>query len=167
MLVVDMFAYGMLLHALLNPGTEPFFREIEEDDFFRESFEVSDVAAIANVYNNEKFAKFWEKFATPQMECWGRLMWVYLDCAQINPERRPTPSTVIDILNCVPTSRILKYSQQSSILKEDRKYAQRIHDNEPTCDEEIENDGINACVFLALKICYSFEQSDNEIGGYF
>ena len=164
MLVVDMFAYGMLLHALLNPGTEPFFRELEEDDF-RESFEVSDVNAIADVYNNEEYARFWDKFIRPQMECWGRLMWVYLDCAQINPERRPTPSAVIDVLNCWSNPRVLKYSQQSSILMQDREFAQRMHDNEPTRGEEVENDGINACVFLALKICFSFEQCDNEIGG--
>ena len=101
------------------------------DVFYYRDIKTANVLASNTHYSlrNSECLRNMRKFARNlllQMECWGRSMWVYLVCAQINPERTPTPSTVIDVLNCESNPFVLKYSRQYSIVMQDRIYAQRI-----------------------------------------
>ena len=112
-----------------------------------QEFERSDVAAVGEMHDNGQYASFSESLIDPQMQNWGRLVWIYLDCAKMNPEKRPTLSVVKNVLSSYCNTVPLKYSQQSAIVMNDEEFARSVELGSLNAATKVVNHGINACAF--------------------
>ena len=97
MMSADIFSFGLLVHALINLN-EPFMIEVVEDQSFAEDFEISDIKVIGECYDNGKYPKFSNQLIKHQMFHWGRLLWVYFECLELVPDKRPTPDDIVRLM---------------------------------------------------------------------
>ncbi len=186
---VDMWAYGMVLFNLINPGLKhPFQINMQTNQF----------AGKTPSQLLEKFARSKEKpihqqkYAEKQASEWWCLVNIYESCTVFEPSLRPSAEDVINILSkvrnlttqreadtaseevavCESKQIHLRVCQTSFIESRDRHVAaeQQLIENSPSSSPSdmystercLRDDGTNTCAFLCLKIAHNIFTNSNS-----
>lgn len=159
--MADIWSLGMVAYSMINPNLlRPYCEESE---------------SLGTAFNSEILKFFMQqqrlpkhntKYEALQVTEWWQLEETFHLCTQFDPNLRPTAVEVLSMLTDDLESSLvvksLKVSQNTALEISDSKLALQLGGNEGSLDvfEQPfpENDGTNACVFLAIGIGDAFLQ---------
>lgn len=177
----DVWALGMVFFVVANPSFKyPYMEEIEQESI---SFPVKKSKNILeDLIRQQRRPHFSPKYEILQATSWKHTIELHEMCTDFNKEKRITTidtvcSFIRDTEVAVPCDQYnFQVSQGSALEQHHQGMAQKIAigvDIRSTeASRSVVNDGTNACIFLALKICDAIlsrtEKNDNlgeEISG--
>ena len=154
----DVWSFGMTLHCLINPGIDHPY-----------SYNCSEIGrkltlkTLIEYVKDEKLPKHEPKYEYLRVLEWWQINEVLLACLSFDSNCRPSASEMETLLSASQsydaslTFYPLSVSQSTALEEADKKLAQKIGSifKEPQLQHVAtpENDGTNACAFIALAIC--------------
>jgi serine/threonine protein kinase len=154
----DVWSLGLLSFSVINPNLSSPYRKVIEElgvDFSLDT--------MKEIMTDEKLPVHDNKYESIRVAEWWQAEELFSRCCRFDPELRPSIEELIPIVNINdPEASLditqLSVSQSSALEIADELISQQAvinagqdlaHENRP------ENDGTNACTFLALAICDS------------
>ena len=164
----DVWSFGMTLHCLINPGIDHPY-----------SYNCSEIGrkltlkTLIEYVKDEKLPKHEPKYEYLRVLEWWQINEVLLACLSFDSNCRPSASEMETLLSASQsydaslTFYPLSVSQSTALEEADKKLAQKIGSifKEPQLQHVAtpENDGTNACAFIALAICNWFLGTETTV----
>jgi serine/threonine protein kinase len=153
----DIWSLGMLAYTLLNPNVlYPYCKEANATSGLLSE------SKLKSFMDNEQLLTHDEKYELMRITEWWQIAEVFKMCTKFRPTERPDASEIVKELNpgdpeASLTIKGFRVSQNTALDNADCETANRIHAEVGTPGSKTDgqlpdNDGTNACVFLALKI---------------
>ena len=166
--MADIWSLGIIAYSMINPNLSCPYRQESE------SLETVFNSGIMKLFmQQQRLPKHDTKYEALRVTEWWQLEEIFHLCAKFEPNFRPTASEVsyrltADLKSCL-VLKSLKISQNTALEVADCELAFQLHDTNkrcPTSQEQPipENDGTNACVFLAMGIGDAFLQRVQQPG---
>ncbi|KAK3701238.1 hypothetical protein QZH41_003200 [Actinostola sp. cb2023] len=159
----DMWALGMTLFVLLNPGTKyPYKREFEQPRDHRKSVIDQLEILLKNKQHPVELLKYQHQHSTN----WYTIYKIYEACTSFDARARPDVSTVLKLLDQENRDTSINHhlhgSQASALEYHDEMVARNIqrgkHASDIVAAPPIHSDGTNACAFLSMMIAHKIHQ---------
>ena len=159
----DMWALGMTLFVLLNPGSKyPYKREFEQPRDHRKSM----IDQLEILLKNQQHPVEPLKYQHQHSTNWYTIYKIYEACTSFDARARPDVSTVLKMLDQdykdTSINHHLRGSQASALEYHDEMVARNVQHGKHTSDivaaPPIHNDGTNACAFLSVMIAHKIHQ---------
>lgn len=151
----DIWSLGMLAYAIINPNLQhPYCKEAEKarGQLFDHT--------LKSFMKREQLPTHDTKYETHRITEWWQIEEIFNTCAKFEANERPAASKIAKDLNLDNPEASLNIkccsiSQNTALENADSEAQKRMQNCEASdvCEERPENDGTNACVFLALRIC--------------
>lgn len=161
----DIWSLGILAYAVINPNLiNPYYKEADALG------SPLTMEIMKSFMQSQLFPTHDAKYELHRVTLWWQIEEIFNSCAKFDPSERPAISEIAQGLNVkdLEESLIVKglnISQNTALENADSDVAHRIQYNTSDLlemDHEIpQNDGTNACVFLALKICDIFIRNES------
>ena len=164
----DIWSLGILAYAAINPNLiNPYYKEAEVLD----SPLTMDTMKL--FVREKQLPSHDPKYESHRITEWWQIDEIFEMCAKFEPSLRPSTSEIVQVLSCqnLEESLLVKcfnVSQSTAVEKKDSKIAKKLQASKiaeidvSTGPDVIENDGTNACAFLALRVCDIFLQNVKE-----
>ena len=110
----DIWSFGLVLHALMNPGSPPMYAEIEEYCDQADDFINSFLIPVTKFYANNHAPSMMEEYQQLRARHWGRVFVAYIKCTHMDATKRITALEAVDMLGS-PVVQSFSYSQMSAI----------------------------------------------------
>ena len=166
---MDTWAYGMILFVLANPTLKyPYEKELILEK--ERNALTPAVDALQDILRRSQRPKCSEQYEVQQATVWNDILQLHQQCTDFDESRRIiSMKDVVSKLESAPLSSLCHYfnlrnSQSTAVEVKDQEVAEMltrgVASSSTVQDDAVPNDGTNACVFLALKICDVVLSSD-------
>ncbi len=158
--MADIWSLGILAYAMVNPNLSyPYWKECESSDAMLNEDVMKDFMQKHQLPSHDP------KYEVLRATEWWIIEDIYDLCAKFDPSLRPTALHVLRTVGFEESLVIqkLRVSQSSAIEQADLNFALNVNDISSTKnlnEHQIppQNDGTNACTFLAISIGDAFMQ---------
>ena len=161
----DIWSLGILAYAVINPNLiNPYYKEADALG------SALTMEIMKSFMQSQLFPTHDAKYELHRVTLWWQIEEIFNSCAKFDPNERPAISEIAQGLNVKDPEEYLivkglNISQNTALENADSDVAHRIQYNTSDLlemDHEIpQNDGTNACVYLALKICDIFIRNES------